>query len=301
MIETKTLERFEGLVCLELTYPKFRQMLMAATPQGPITAVQATVREIPVGLVIAGNRPGNFAWIYSLYVDAPHRNLGIGKLLLQHIESNLRQRGILHLHLGYRSGSSTAIAVERMLARLDWPRAVPERLLCVGDNQLLDKIDADWARAPPTPSADYEIVSWSEVTDRERHALVADQALNPWIPLGVDPFKYEATAEFNSVAMRYAGEIVGWVLTERFDASTLMYSCGYMRPDLQRRGWLVALYIEAMRRHARRSDIPNWRGAVPYKYRPMAAFMRRRLGHVVEFQDYLVSIKPIDSGGGGVK
>ena len=239
--------------------PIHQTWLWAADDQGAVCAIGAWWEDKPVGFALSLKTGSDRAGLLSIFVDEHFRRKGLGASLLAQSECCWRQRGILHLRLGYRSGSSTAIAVEHMLARLDWPRAVPERLLCAGDNQLLDKIDADWARAPPTPSADYEIVSWSEVMPRERLVLLADQALNPWIPVELDPFKYEATAEFNSVAMRCAGEIVGWVLTQRLDTSTLMYSCGYMRPDLQRRGWLVALYIEAMRRHSQRSDIPNWR------------------------------------------
>jgi GNAT superfamily N-acetyltransferase len=294
-IRTALLHFVETMPFHRFTYPIHQPGLWSADDRGPVCAVGAWCDDKPVGLAMGvRTKADGTALVCSIYVDKRFRHRGLGTSLLAQVESSMRLRGIQRLYVSFPRASSAAAAMERMLARLDWPRAEPDRLLCAGDNRLLERLDADWLRAPPKLPDDCDIVSWSDVTRRERLVLLASQAFNPWIPAGLDPFRFEGGTEFNSVAMRCGGEIVGWVLTQRLDASTLIYSCGYMRPDLQRRGCLVALYVEAMRRHARRSDIPNWRGAVPYKYRSMAAFMRRRLASpAVELEDYLVSIKAL--------
>jgi hypothetical protein len=67
MIKTETLDRFGGLAGLEFTCLKYRQMLMAATPQGPVNAVQATIDDIPAGLALAASAPEkDFGWIYRI-------------------------------------------------------------------------------------------------------------------------------------------------------------------------------------------------------------------------------------------
>jgi GNAT superfamily N-acetyltransferase len=286
-VETMPFHRF--------TFPVYQPELWSADDRGAVCAIGAWCDDKPVGLAMSvSTGKDGMAWVRSIYVERCFRRRRLGTSLLAQLETSMSLRGNPHLRIGYSRKSSASPAIERMLARLDWPRAEPERLLCAGDNRLLEEIDADWLNAPPKLPDDCKIVPWSEVTRRELLVLLASQALNPWIPAGLAPFDFVAGAEFNSVAMRCGGEIVGWVLTQRLDVSTLIYSCGYMRPDLQRRGFLVTLYVEAMRRHARRSDMPNWCGAVPYKYRPMAAFMRRRLGSpAVEFDDYLVAIKEL--------
>jgi hypothetical protein len=125
--------------------------------------------------------------------------------------------------------------------------------------------------------------------------------INPWIPPSLNPFKYESTMEYNSVAMRCGGNVVGFILTQRFDASTLIYSCNYMRPDLQRRGRMVPMLAEAIWRQSKRLDVPNGWWVVPYAHRPMVRFARRWMApYATTMEDYCISTKPVDPVTGAV-
>jgi GNAT superfamily N-acetyltransferase len=293
MINTETLDRFAGLACLEFTYPKYRQMLLGATAQGPVTAVQASVDDIPAGLALAANAPGtDSAWIYSLYVAPAYRNLGLAKRLMQHLERDLRARGLHRMSVGYLTGPATTAHFERLLSADAWAAPKPDRIVCRCDYRALN---AEWMLRPPKLPSDYEIFAWSDLPSEERAAFVASGARQYWIHPMLDPFKSDRPREFNSVGMRYRGQLVGWVLTERFNEETLLYSCSYMRPDLQRRARIVPLYVEAVRRHAERPALfPKAVWMVPFTFPAMVAFVRRRIGaHAESVEEYRVATKEL--------
>jgi GNAT superfamily N-acetyltransferase len=291
MIETETLDRFGGLTCLGFTYPKYRQMLMAATLEGPVTAVQATVDGVPAGLVLAANAPGKDAgWIYSLYVDPPYRHLGVGKQLMRHIEGNVRARGLRRISLGYLDGRATTTQFERILSACAWGPPKPERIVCRCDDRMFG---AEWMLHPPKLPHHCEIFSWSELQPDDRASLIASETEHRWIEQMVDPFKYDGRCEFNSVGMRYRGEVVGWVLTQRFDERWLMYGCSYIRPDLQGRGYIIPLYFEAVRRHGERLSLfPKAMWVVPFVFPAMVRFVRRRMApYALSIDEYRITTK----------
>lgn len=288
-----TLRFAESIPFHSFTFPGYQSTLWAADLHGPVQAIGAWVDGQPVGLALSLWCPyEDLARIVTLFVAPAFRRQGVADLLLAATESGWRARGAKRLEVGYLQQSGAADTLSRMLARHAWPQAQPERLICACDRSMLD---SKWfAREPVVPNG-CDIISWSRVSVRERAALMAEQLLDPWIPTSLNPFKYEANAEFNSVALREAGKIVGWVITERYDVQTLVYSCSYMHPDRQKRGWIVPLYIEAVRRHATRSDLPNARWAVPYRFAPMVKFVQRWMAsYATELQDYLVAIKNLE-------
>lgn len=76
--------------------------------------------------------------------------------------------------------------------------------------------------------------------------------------------------------MRYRGEVVGWVVNHLFDATTVRFTCSYMRDDLQGRGRLVAAYAESINR-CRAAGITEAIWTVPVQFPRMVAFSRRHL------------------------
>lgn len=291
-VRTATLQFVETMPFHRFAYPGYQPTLWQADDRGPVCAVGAWVGDEPAGLAMSVRaEEDGLARVCSIYVAERFRRLGIGTELLSRLQESQHQRGIARLELGFRNGSITAAAVIRMLDRLGWPPAEPERLLCASDRRILE---ADWMLADYKLPPGYDIVPWADVTLRQRAALMAGQLLNPWVPVSLNPFKYESTMEYNSVAMRCGGEVVGFILTQRFDPSTLIYSCNYTRPDLQRRGRMVPLLVEAIRRQSERLDVPNAWWAVPYKHLPMVRFARRWMApYATTIEDYCVSTKPI--------
>jgi GNAT superfamily N-acetyltransferase len=292
MITTETLGRYGGLACMEYTYPKFRRGLMMASQNGPVAAVRGSVDGKPAGLVLASvNSDKGAATIQSLYVAPDFRRRGLGRRLMEHIERDLRARSVQRVSLGYLDSAETA-ALPRVLAGLSWDAPELERILCYADRRIFN---ARWMSKPPQLPRGYEIFPWSELRPDERAALLTSQADNPWIHSMADPFKGDGTFAFNSVGLRHRGAVVGWLVTDQFDNESLMYSCSYIRPDLQGAGFIIPLYVEAIRRHAERGqEFPKALWVVPCVFPKMVRFVRRWIApFATSIEEYKFSNKSL--------
>ena len=154
---------------------------------------------------------------------------------------------------------------------------------------------APWVSAYKLPNS-FEIFSWTDLSLSERHDLERQQETQHWIPDTLVPFKYENSMEpLNSVGLQYRGQVVGWVITQRFRTDTICYSCSYIRPDLQRRGRIIPLYAEAIRRHCTRPEIPNATWVVPYIHEGMVQFVQHRMAeHMTSIDEFRRSCKSLD-------
>jgi GNAT superfamily N-acetyltransferase len=274
MIATTTLDRYGGLDCLHYTYPRYRTMLMNASPAGPIVAVKGLIGGKIGGLVLGVvDAERSAAEILSLYVASEFRGRGLARRLMEHIERGLRAHAVNQISLGYLEKQSNAIAMQRILSALGWEAPQPQRLVCCADRRIFT---AKWMMRPPRLPDGFELFPWDELRTDEREALRASQASDQWIAPLADPFRCDGTLGFNSVGMRHGGAVVGWLVTHYFDNETLSYSCSYIRPDLQPRGYMIALYAEAIRRQAVRGlEFSKARWVVPYVFPTMIRFVRR--------------------------
>jgi GNAT superfamily N-acetyltransferase len=262
------------------TYPFYRSRLQRLTPQGNDVAIGAVEDDQPVGLLLAEIEPPA-AVIHSIYVKPSHRQRGIATALLKQLEQTVL-RQVKELHLVYITGKSTTVALEKLLQSNDWAAAETSMIVC---KSTTDRIaDAPWMQQSYLPSA-FQIVPWAEITTAEVQQVEQQQAANPWIPADLAPSRQEGTLEpVNSLGLRYQGQIVGWVLTHRLDASTIRYTCSFIRPDFQRMGRLIPVYVEAIRRQ-HEAGIPNGIWTVPVHHPAMFNFVKQRMA------PYMISVE----------
>jgi len=260
-----------------LTFPAYRRLLGLFHPATDTVAVGARAGAEPVGLALAGHEDGDEATeVLSLYVHPEHRGRGLGARLLAALGDELAAMGVRAARLSYVSGSATAPAFERVLAACGWSDPVGHMLRCRCGPRILQ---APWLHRRRL-SAACEVVAWHDVSDAERADVDARQAASPWIPDDLVPWPYEAgCARLNSIALRYHGEIVGWVLTHVIAPKVYRYTCSFVRADLARRLYLVPLYLEAIsRQHAAEGDDSVGIWTVPLHHAAMVTFCRRRMG-----------------------
>lgn len=290
MVEIQVLGALDSMPFHGLTYASLQPLLFSAG-NGEVTAVGALEEGEPAGLALALRLPHKgFTRLASLFVRAGSRRRGIGTRLLAALEEELRREGAERLEASYQTGRSTSEAPPRMLARLGWPEPRPDRLICRCDRRMLE---SPWlTREYPLPS-DASIMPWSEVQASEIEALQASQASDPWIPASLRPWEYR-DLEFNSVAMRRKGALVGWVLTQRFDSTTLIYSNSYMHPTLQRTARILALYVQAIRMQAADPRLPNALWVVPFIHPTMVRFVRSTMApYMVRVEELRVSTRDL--------
>jgi hypothetical protein len=251
-----------------------------------VVAVGAEVEGVPVGLTIARlDRPDDAmprqGQVLSLFVTPDHRNRGLGRLLLTHLETELGDRGCQQLEIRYLSGSH-ARPLERILTQQRWFAPQATALVCYASTDrvrqappphLVDYLERWLNRLP----AHYQFFPWIDLTAAERADLerrMEDDALMQRF----NPFLEDDKLEpLNSLGLRYENRIVGWVITHRTAADTVRYTQMYVDPasqPLSRSTLLLAKAIQLQVEH-----LPHTKGTfrVDIGNAPMVKFVHRRL------------------------
>ncbi|MEH1770625.1 MAG: GNAT family N-acetyltransferase [Nostoc sp.] len=265
-----------------LTYPLYRSRLQTLTIEGNTIAIGASVSDKPVGLVLAEILGDGSAKLLSIFVEQNYRCLGIGAALLNTLEEELTLRDCTNLEIVYTLAKSTTLALERLLQKCNWPSAKPRMLICKTTTD--DMINAPWMKLSRLPAA-YEIFPWMEITPQERVALKKQQEEKHWMASDAIPFDYEQDLEpINSIGLRYKGEVVGWLITHRTAPDTIRYTCSYVRPDIQRMGRIIPLYIRATQLQME-AGISRGTWTVSLMHTSMIAFVKKHMG------PYLISLE----------
>lgn len=90
---------------------------------------------------------------------------------------------------------------------------------------------------------DFKIFPWRTLKPKDVE-LLKHQQEEKTFPLGVSPLHDEKSIEYiNSLGIRYKGNVIGWIITNRIDRDTVSFSSFYLDRDF--RGSKVALSMLA--------------------------------------------------------
>ena len=256
-----------------LTYPIWRTRLQQPF-ENLIIGIGADLDAQPVGLAMANIIPhNNKAEIVSIYVQPKYRQQGIGGLLLTNLSQKLQAMGCTRLELSY-TASATSIALERLLTQQGWSTPQPKMLVCHSITERMQQ--APWLYDYRLP-ATFTIFPLAELTSREYESIQQKQAIAPWYPEILSPFRGELPVEpLNSLGLRYQGQVVGWMATHRLAPDTIRYTSLFVRQDLQKMGRAIPLIAEAIKLQLK-SNIPQYICAAAVENQTMIKFVRRRL------------------------
>jgi hypothetical protein len=241
--------------------------------------------------LILGEAVDGKGTILSLAVGQAYRNRGIGSALMRAMEKELAARGASTLTLTYVTEKPTTAALVRVLEKCEWPKAQPKHLVCTSDKRMYT---APWMAGYTLPP-EFEVFPWVELTAADRLQIERSQRTEGWIPEGLSPFDYEGSLEpANSLGIRFKGQVVGWLITQPREPDAVCYCCSYMRPDLQKRARLVAVYAEGVRRQVAFTTKPIGIWIVPFKHKQMANFVLRRMRPwLISLAEFHESKKPL--------
>lgn len=271
-----------------LTFPAYRHMLsLQPTQRHPGLVEQTVVQPVavaawganePVGLALAEvpvEDPEAAPEMLSLYVAPPLRGQGIATRLVEALEQAVASRGFGRLTTVYMTGKPGSAAVERILAKRGWD---PPQTRSVTTRFTLDEAErTPWFGRVQPDSKDFEIFPWTALTAGEREEIRRSHAAAPWIAEGLEPWRHESYGfePVSSVGARYRGTVVGWVINHVVDAHTVRFTCSFMRADLSRRGRILPLYTESLRR-LRQTPYDTAMFITPMVFKEMVEFVRRR-------------------------
>ena len=234
-----------------LTFPRFQHLLSPG--RGDVFALGAFCGDVPVALALFSQSSSKFehATLLSIMVERRFRGKGLAGTLLARAEAQMFARGCTFLGASYSSRLPRLPEFERLLTRAGWgkPKVTEIRAAGYAADGVAEMMRMELSARPFLPS-DAVIDLWGTVTGAERSqvdALVAEIQFNPFLA----PALWERNACLElSLVLRHNGKIAGWVFGERDSDEFCHYNCGYVVPELRRRGALIALIREACRRQA---------------------------------------------------
>ena len=220
--------------------------------------------------------------LLSLFVEADFRNQGIGTALVRGVEGELARRGFASLQAVWMTGRPEIVAVERIFANCGWSAPTARTLVVHFTPEEIARVT--WLTRCGYPGPAFEVFAWSDLRPEERRALRASQAADHWIDAGFEPWLHEQGGfdAVSSMGLRYRHTVVGWVLNHRLDRKLVRFTCSFMRADLRRRGRIVPLFAESIRRLRTEGGV-QCRFVTPVAFENVVGFIRRRCANVVSF------------------
>ena len=284
------------------TYPRFRPALSQLSEDGAQTedisgtihAVGARNGEQPIGLALiqvlpkTAERKRCAARVLSVMVGRHNRQDGVGKALLRFLEQYAGSQGALDLFTQYSAQTKERAAFEALLSSCGWsPPALLEFRLS-GHADWTERVADLWRpMLARMHRQGYSSTPWADITDADRsdaEAVVSEGLIHPLLDFKLfEPHMDPAV----SIALRQNDKLVGWVLGETLPSTGYHhYTCGHVRPKLQRSGWLIGgIYDVCVLQH----EAYGAKSVAAYETfgenTAMINFMRRKLSDVTLWMD----------------
>lgn len=231
------------------TFPRYRSMVLAEDSPGPSErlAVGASIDGRPVGLALLSRPFGESERrLLSIMVSHTARRAGIGSRLLAHAEDLARRHGVQKLSAEHSTRLPSRVAYEALMRKASWSTPSDRHYRLAGKVRWAKEAARDWAPfLARLRERGFDASPWTGLTPTDREeiaALVAaelpesDRIFNP-LPR---ENRLDALPEL-SLVLRREGRVVGWLLGSRGALPGMVhYGHGYVLPDLQKRGWLIA-------------------------------------------------------------
>jgi GNAT superfamily N-acetyltransferase len=294
-VDITELTSAEALSLESMTFPAYRHLLaLDVSVRHPGQGEQRPIQPIVLGAASGGEMvgmlvaevplvPGTGApELLSVFVRPDKRKIGIGTALIVSAEAVLKQRGLPRVEAVYMTGKPIIAVIEKMLAGCGWEeprtRAITVRFTPE------EAARTPWFGRVRLPERDFELFSWVDLKPEERAFLRESHESSPWIEAGLEPWVHDAYGfdPISSVGLRYRGVVVGWVINHQIAPDTVRFTCSFMRRDLSRRGRILPLYTESIRRLAA-AGCQVGTLVTPLNYAAMAEFLRVRCAQAVHF------------------
>jgi len=279
-----------------MTFPVYRPLLQLAPTtrhpeQGDEIPVQpfalvARLGDRPVGLALA-ELPLSRASspeLLSLFVAPELRNRGVGRRLVEAAEREAEGAGARELTAVYTTGRPSIAAVERILWKRAWEAPEPRTVSARFAPEDFLATDLFSERRMTALGAKLELFLWRELGAAEKAAIREGDRRSPWITPMLAFWRFERAGfhEPSSIGVRYRGEVVGWVINHALGEDAVRFTCSFLRKDISRRGRIVPLYRESLRRLVQ-AGIPRCTFVTPVEYPNMVRFIYRWIAPIAEF------------------
>ncbi len=293
-VEFEQLTRPAAEALEHMTFPAYRHLLsLAPSPRHPEQgdrrpiqplAIAASVGGSSVGLVLVetpleDTRPPE---MLSLYVCPELRNHGVGTTLVGRGEAAVRERGFARVETVYMNGKPGIAALEHVLEKREWSPPITRTITVRFTPE--EAARTPWFGRLTLPSDEFQIFQWTALRPDERAELIRSHEESGWIAKGLEPWRHDRYGfdPVSSLGLRYRGTVVGWVINHRIAPDTVRFTCSFMRRDLSRRGRILPLYTESIRRLGE-IGCTICTFVTPVFHKEMVEFINRRCARWISF------------------
>lgn len=235
----------------ELTFPRFRKFLRQPHPR--IHVLRQSVDNQPAGLLLlhlpdASSPPA--AAILSLFVVPGFRRRHIATNLLRHAAAVAGTHQRHQLAIRYSSRLANRPALEAVLNRAGFTEARPSVFRFKAPVTVID--DLRWDRyLERARKGRYRSTTWDALSVDQQEAF-HQLCRQHKVPDHLQPFPYLAGAFPPLTIACFKGpQPAGWITAHTEPPHSLYFSSGYVFPELQRSGWLVAAIADVRQRFIR--------------------------------------------------
>jgi GNAT superfamily N-acetyltransferase len=265
-LNAEMLPAFRSLVLPEVVH-------LVEQPPASLRMVGAVYAGQPIGLALANQQGEGAASLLSCVVVEEARRKGIGRTLLQHMEALLQRDGCNAMTAEFLEEGDTWGAVGSFLTACGF--AAPSPGIYIWSDLLETLREFSWVWRFRLPDS-FSLEPWSSLTQTEREVVQAGHGV--WYPPILSPFADEENFDHDrSTVLRYGGEVVGWMILERFDAETVLFKTMFVHRRHQRAGRGAALVADACRRMYHDPEFQQGIFFVEAENESMVQFMHNRL------------------------
>ena len=230
------------------TLPEFFSLLHNIHPlnlsEGKVFGIEVLENKETIGLLLGSYIPIlKEGEIISIFIQPEYRNRGIGTKLLAKGQEFLLSQEYKTLTFCYQKEKEYSVFLEKILTKLNWSLPTPHT---VDLYFIVKEFHPKWYRQYKLPKY-LEIVSWFAMTEEEKEFLMRMDEYEV-IPSIVSPLhkNLESIEPINSLIMRYQGNLVGWIVSNRINYDTIQYSSLFFFPEWRNVGWFIFLLSKSI-------------------------------------------------------
>jgi hypothetical protein len=210
-----------------------------------VLAIAAFVDSIPIGITFASAftaiRQGE---IRCIIVKDEFLNQGIEEKLLHQITLKLTEMNISAVAFAFIDEDPHALHLKNALCKAHWEGPRPHLLEFYF---ISAEFRPKWLFQEMKMGPEFKIIHWRNLSKNDL-AEIEQRIEQRNIPLYVSPFAGQFPIEMgNSVALKYAGTIVGWMVTHRRSKYEIRYAALYLDKEFHQTGLWFALLTTSIR------------------------------------------------------
>lgn len=265
MVKQLTVSKERISLFEHMTFPKFRGLLH--DPATILIGIEDSF--FPIGLAV-GRIEKDVGEILSIFIHPEYRRSGLGKTVLQSLESHFEKQNCKYAHVSYVSSSP----ILNLLAKTGW--SAPEKKMYILHFDNI-KIRGSFWNTPMKVPAHAQIFPLTEMSSSDKRSL-QEILHSPSFPQQLnflnDPEKLET---INSLGLRIRGVFSGWIASHQISDQYLRYSSLYVREGASIRHSLLLMTEAISRQFKNMQDLPFAIQVIPYKYPKMIHLAKRKL------------------------